>query len=165
VKKNLTITVAMASAIMALGACRAAPPQQAINSDAVCTNKATKARVPDSNCATAQNNSGGSNAGSNAFLWYYLGRSSAVPPVGQSVIGSSYRGSYVPDPAIDYRTAPPNPAPSYRSGLTSTTSLRSGSVPSRSSFSPTTIRTSTAVSRGGFGASAHAFGGHGGVAS
>jgi uncharacterized protein YgiB involved in biofilm formation len=150
--KQLTITAAMASAILVLDACRANDQPQ-LSSDAVCVDKVSKKRVADNHCAVAQNQQQNSGA-SNAFLWYYLGRSSAVPPMGYSVASPTYRGSYRPDPSINYRSAPPAPPSNYRSGLMSSTSLRSGS---NAGFSPTTIRTSTAVSRGGFGASAHSF--------
>jgi uncharacterized protein YgiB involved in biofilm formation len=153
-KKQLTITVAMASAIMALSACRQndQPQQTQLSSDAVCVDSVTKKRVTDNQCAHASNNGGTSNA----FLWYYLGRSSAVPPMGGSILNRSYSGGYAADPYTNYRTAPPEPAPSYRSGLSASTALRSGAVPA-GGFSPMAVHTSTAVSRGGFGASAHSF--------
>lgn len=57
-------------------------------------------RVDDSQCRGGARTGG---AGS-AFMWYYLGRGSYVPPVG-STFASDARGSYAPRAGATYYTA------------------------------------------------------------
>jgi len=56
-------------------------------------------RVNDSQC-----HRGGSGVGS-AFMWYYIGRGSYIPPVGSS-FSSDTRGSTTPRAGASYYTAP-----------------------------------------------------------
>lgn len=85
---RLSFTLAMAAAL-SLGACQR--PGYSSNASGwddgsysrYCTDRAGN-RVPDTNCYR------GGNGGSNAFLWYYLGRSSATPAYGSHVYGGSY---------------------------------------------------------------------------
>jgi hypothetical protein len=129
-KKQLTMTSAMAAALLALPACSS---NDGWNEDviadrdtAVCVNR-EGTRVDDDLC---DDDWGG---GSNAFLWYYLGRSSAVPYYGDSIHDRRYRGrgSFKRQAGISYYPAPP----------------------------ATRMTRSQAVSRGGLGSSGRSFGG------
>ncbi len=126
-KIDLKITTGVAAALM-LAACNREPDNGWTTTDrdtAICTDSSGK-RVPDNNCQQRSAYGGG---GSNAFLWYYLARNSAVPYYGDRAAG----GTYARSAGTSYFRAP------------------AASLMSRS----------TAISRGGFGASAHSFGGSG----
>lgn len=127
-RKDLTITTAIAAALLATGC---SEPEEdgwtAQNDTAICTDREGK-RVPDDQCprqALVDGYHGG--GGSSAFLWYFLGRNSVIPPYGERVQGGSFS-----------RAA----GRSYGRAPSSTFVTRAG-----------------AISRGGFGASAHSFGG------
>jgi hypothetical protein len=125
-KKDLKITTAIAGALLA-GACQQQPDEWTAQRDtAVCTDRQGH-RVPDANCQRQSYASHG--GGGNAFLWYYLGRNSAVPYYGEQVRG----GTFSRAPGRSYFQAP------------------TGSSMTRTA----------AISRGGFGSSAHSFGGFG----
>ncbi len=128
-KKQLVMTTAMAAGLLALPACSSNDEWKgevyADREVAVCVNRDGE-RVRDDYCDDDRGV-----GGSNAFLWYYLGRSSAVPYYGDSVRHSRYRGSYTPSPNVAYGRAPAS----------------------------TSMTRSRAVSRGGFGSSARSFGG------
>jgi hypothetical protein len=101
-KKSFLLTTTLAAAL-AVSAC-GRPANQwdesyNVYSDrntAVCTDK-NKRRVPDSYCQ--QNRGGGAG---NAFMWYYLGKSAAVPYHGDPVRG----GSFARTPGATYFHAP-----------------------------------------------------------
>lgn len=108
-KTDLKITTAIAAALLA-GACS---PQDdngwgetADRNTAICTDRSGH-RVPEANCQR-QGAYGGGGGGSNAFLWYYLGRSSVVPYYGDPVRGGSYQratgASYFRAPAASSMT-------------------------------------------------------------
>lgn len=120
----LVFTTALASTLLSAGCSRQDANQYADRDTAVCVDKQGN-RVPDDRCSGGYHGSGLSNA----FLWYYLGRSSAVPYYGDRVSG----GSFTRTPGATYFHAP----------------------------STTSITRSVAISRGGFGSSAHSFGGLG----
>ncbi len=82
---HLNLTLVAASA-MILAACDQQPQQWVAQQDTqICVDKGGN-RVADADC---QNYHGGGGA-SSAFLWYYLGRSSAVPYYGERVSGGSF---------------------------------------------------------------------------
>ena len=85
-KSELKITTAIAAALLA-GACSSQADngwETADRDTAICSDKSGN-RVPDANCQQRPSYGGGG-VGS-AFLWYYLGRNSAVPYYG----GASWR--------------------------------------------------------------------------
>jgi len=83
---HLNLTLVAASA-MTLAACDQQPDQWTAQQDTqICVDKSGN-RVPDADC---QNYHPGGGAVGNAFLWYYLGRSSAVPYYGERVSGGSF---------------------------------------------------------------------------
>lgn len=134
-KKQLTMTAAMAAALLSLPACSR---QDDWNEDvvadrdtAVCVDQ-EGVRVDDDLCARPSYAGSYNGGGSNAFLWYYLGRSSAVPYYGDSIHHRRYagRGSFQPMPGARYDTAPAS----------------------------TRMARSSAVSRGGLGSSSRSFG-------
>ena len=131
-KKQLSMTSAMAAALIALPACSSNDDWNedvvASRDTAVCVDQEGK-RVDDDLCDRDR----GGGIGSSAFLWYYLGRSSAVPYYGDSIHHRRYsgRGSYTPAPGINYDRAPVS----------------------------TRMTRSQAVSRGGLGSSSRRFGG------
>ena len=130
-KKQLGMTTAMAAALVALPACSSNNGWDdnvvADRDTAICVNQAGE-RVDDDQC---DDNRGGGM--SNAFLWYYLGRSAAIPYYGDSIHHSRYRGrgSYQPRSGVSYGRAPVT----------------------------TNVTRSQAVSRGGLGSSSRSFGG------
>ena len=135
-KKHLTMTTAMAAALLALPACSSGDDWNedvvADSDTAVCVNK-EGVRVDDSQCAPRQAASGyhGGGMGS-AFLWYYIGRNSAVPYYGDSVREPRFSGgSYKAQPNTHYDPAPAS----------------------------SRMTRSAAVSRGGLGSSGHGYGG------
>lgn len=134
-RKQLSMTTAMAAALVALPACSS---NDGWNEDviadrdtAVCVDK-QGSRVDDDLCDDDRGRSGGSSA----FLWYYIGRSSAVPYYGDSIYDRRYArngraGSFAPQPGVNYARAPAS----------------------------TKMSRSQAVSRGGLGSSSRRFGG------
>lgn len=136
-KKQLSMTTAMAAALLSLPGCSSNDDWNedvvADRDTAICVDKEGK-RVDDSQCGqqTVVHHSGGSGVGS-AFLWYYLGRSSAVPYYGDSIRAPRYAGlgSYEPRSGVNYARAP----------------------------AASRMTRSAAVSRGGLGSSGRSFGG------
>lgn len=130
-KKQLTMTTAMAAALLALPACSSNDDWNdevvADRDTAICVNSEGE-RVDDDNC---DYNRGG--VGSSAFLWYYLGRSTAIPYYGDSIHHRRYagKGSYEPRLGTSYARAPLS----------------------------TKVTRSQAVSRGGLGSRSRSFGG------
>lgn len=135
-RKQLTMTTAMAAALLALPACSSDNEWNedvvADKDTAVCVDKEGK-RVEDTQCSRQASHHGGGSGISSAFLWYYIGRNSAVPYYGDSINDRRFagRGSFQPRPGVDYARAP------AAAGMTR----------------------SRAVSRGGLGASGRHFGG------
>lgn len=134
-KKHLTMTTAMAATMLALPGCSSGDDWNedvyASGDTAICVDQEGK-RVDDDQCGKDRvHYSGG--GGSSAFLWYYLGRSAAVPYYGDSIRDKRYAGygSYQPRPGASYSAAPAS----------------------------TRMTRSAAVSRGGFGSSGRSFGG------
>ena len=131
-KKQLGMTTAMAAALVALPACSSNngwdEETVADRDTAICVNRAGE-RVDDDQCDNDRRGGGVSSA----FLWYYLGRSSAIPYYGDSIHGSRYRGrgSFQPRSGVSYGRAPVS----------------------------TNVTRSQAVSRGGLGSSSRSFGG------
>lgn len=134
-RKQLSMTTAMAAALVALPACSSndgwSDDVIADRDTAVCVDK-QGSRVDDDLCDDDRGRSGGSSA----FLWYYIGRSSAVPYYGDSIYDRRYArngrpGSFAPQPGVNYARAPAS----------------------------TKMSRSQAVSRGGLGSSSRRFGG------
>lgn len=128
-KRELALTAALASAIL-LAACDRQNDWTTQRDTAVCVDQQGN-RVPDSDCQSSATYAGGyhGGGGGNAFLWYYLGRHSAIPPYGERATG----GSFTRTAGATYFHAPVS----------------------------TAFTRSAAIARGGFGESAHAFGGFG----
>ena len=86
-KKQLSMTTAMAAALIALPGCSSRDDWNGnVVSDrdtAVCVDREGK-RVDDERCARQHYAGYHGGGGSNAFLWYYLGRQSAIPYYGES---------------------------------------------------------------------------------
>lgn len=137
-KKQLTMTTAMAATLLALPACSSRDDWNgdtyAEDDTAICVDKDGN-RVDDSQCTPSTYHSGGYHGGgaSNAFLWYYIGRNSAMPYYGESIHDRRFagHGTFQPQPNTYYQRAPEH--------------------------SRTTR--SAAVSRGGLGSSGRKFGG------
>lgn len=130
------MTTAMAAALLALPACSSSDEWNedvvADKDTAVCVDKEGK-RVEDGRCGTqAAYHGGGGGIGASPFLWYYLGRSSAIPYYGDSINDRRFagRGSFEPRQGVAYARAP------AAAGMTR----------------------SRAVSRGGLGSSGRYFG-------
>ena len=134
-RKQLTMTTAMAAALLALPACSSNNDWNedvvADKDTAVCVDK-QGTRVEDNRCGAQTAHSGGGFSAA-PFLWYYLGRSSAVPYYGDSINDRRFagRGSFEPRQGVAYARAPAS------TGMTR----------------------SRAVSRGGLGSSGRYFGG------
>lgn len=132
--KHLTITTAMAAAMIALPGCSSNDgwdDQVVADRDtAVCVDQEGK-RVEDRRCNDVPR-TGGSGIGT-GLLWYYIGRNSAVPYYGDSIRDRRYAGagSFSPRAGAVYAPAPAR----------------------------TSMRRSQAVSRGGLGSSGRRFGG------
>ena len=133
-RKQLSMTTAMAAALVALPACSSSDGWNgdviADRDTAVCVNQ-QGSRVDDDLCDDRR---GG--GGSGAFLWYYLGRNAAVPYYGDSIYDSRFArhgrpGTFAPQPGVGYARAPAS----------------------------TKMTRSQAVSRGGLGSSSRRFGG------
>jgi uncharacterized protein YgiB involved in biofilm formation len=130
VARRLTVTSVMAAGIITLPGCDGDDDRGQLYADrdtAVCVDQDGR-RVPDSRCG------GGGGGGGSGFLWYYVGRASALPYYGDSVYSKRYQGSFKPRYGTAYALAP----------------------------SSTRMTRSAAVSRGGLGTSGRAFGGRGG---
>ncbi|TFI56951.1 hypothetical protein E2493_17665 [Sphingomonas parva] len=133
-KKQLSMTTAMATALLALPACSSNDDWNgdvlADRDTAVCVDQQGK-RVDDDLCDDDRDR-GGSGVG-NAFLWYYIGRNSALPYYGDSIYDRRFagKGSFSRNPSVAYGRAPKS----------------------------TAMTRSQAVSRGGLGSSARSFGG------
>lgn len=108
-KKQLSMTTAMAAALLALPGCSSDDGWDDVVAEkdtAVCVDKQGN-RVEDSQCERqASHRTGG--GGSSAFLWYYLGRRSAVPYYGDSINDPRYRGhgSFTPGAGVQYDRSP-----------------------------------------------------------
>lgn len=134
-KRQLGLTSAMATTLLALPACSSSSDNwddgqvYAARDTAVCVNENGE-RVADTQC---NNNRRVGYYGGSGYKWYYLGRNSAVPYYGESVGDPRYsrNGSYTPSNGISYERAP----------------------------HATNMARSQAVSRGGMGSSARSFGG------
>lgn len=128
-KKQLTMTTAMAAALIALPACSSSNGWDedviADQNVAICVNPEGR-RVDDDLCDDDRYRS-------NGFLYYYLGRGSVIPYLGDSIRDRRFagRGTFTRNPSAYYRRAP---------------------VESR-------ITRSAAISRGGLGSSSRSFGG------
>ena len=138
-KKQMFMTTAMAAALAGLPACSSNNDgwNEEVIADrdtAVCVDQQGK-RVDDDLC----DNDGPRSSGmGNAFLWYYIGRSAAVPYYGESIHDRRYSryaryNSFSPRPGVAYGRAP----------------------------AATRMTRSQAVSRGGLGSSSRRFGGSG----
>ncbi len=90
-KFDLKITTGVAAALLA-SACSSQQDNgwTADRDTALCVDKAGK-RVPDDQCPRQQVAGGyhGGGMGS-AFLWYYLGRNSVIPPYGETARGGTF---------------------------------------------------------------------------
>ncbi|HEY0149722.1 MAG TPA: hypothetical protein VGB70_12065 [Allosphingosinicella sp.] len=137
-KKQIFMTTAMAAALAGLPACSSNDDWNgdviADRDTAVCVDQQGQ-RVDDDRCS--DDRSRGSGVGS-AFLWYYIGRSAAVPYYGESIHDRRYSryaryNSYSPRAGVSYARAPAS----------------------------TRMSRSQAVSRGGLGSSSRRFGGSG----
>ena len=101
--KELGITTGVAAALLA-GACSQGQPDNGWTADkdtAICVDQQGH-RVPDGQCPQQRVASAGGGIGASPFLWYYLGRASAVPYYGDRVSG----GSYAPAAGRSYFRAP-----------------------------------------------------------
>lgn len=140
-----TISIPMVAALAAtLMAC--SESNQQAQGTRVCVDKEGK-HVAENLCETTTTTTvvnNGNNGMGNAFLWYYLGRSSAMPAYGYPVYGGGYTPVYNSGAYATYGRPYVAPRSSFFSG-------------SSSSSSP-----SASVSRGGFGSSGGSFGGSGG---
>jgi hypothetical protein len=127
-KKQLSMTTAMAAALIALPACSSTNGwEEDVVTDAdtaICTNPQGE-RVDDDLCDDDSYRRSG-------FAHYYIGRGSAVPYYGDSIRDRRYagRGSFQMNPATNYSRAPAS----------------------------TRMTRSAAVSRGGLGSSGRSFG-------
>jgi hypothetical protein len=134
-RKQLSMTTAMAAALVALPACSSndgwSDDVVADRDTAVCVDRQGR-RVDDDRCVTGRHGGGVPSA----FLWYYIGRNAALPYHGDSIYDRRFArrgaaGSFVPRPGVDYARAPVS----------------------------TRMTRSRAVSRGGLGSSSRRFGG------
>jgi len=131
--KHLSMTTAMAAALIALPGCSSNDGWDdnvvADRDTAVCVDQEGK-RVEDRRCNEGQR-TGGSGLGT-GLLWYYIGRNSRVPYYGDSIRDPRYAGggSYAPRAGAAYSLAPAR----------------------------TSMTRSQAVSRGGLGSSGRRFG-------
>jgi hypothetical protein len=128
-RTDLTITTAIAAALMASGCSRQQrePDGWTAQTDtAICTDREGR-RVADDQCPRQALASGTHGSGaSSTFLWYFLARNAVIPPYGERARG----GSFARTSGASYARAPGN----------------------------TFVTRAGAVSRGGFGASAHSYG-------
>lgn len=134
-RKNLALTTAMAATLTSLAGCSSGNDWDdnvvAERDTAVCVDQSGK-RIEDANCNTQRSGGG---VGSAAMLgyWYYMGRNSRVPFLGDSVNDPSGRftGSTRPGAGTTYASAP----------------------------AAANMTRSAAIARGGFGSSGRGFGG------
>lgn len=132
-KKQLGLTTAMAATLTALGACSTATDDDwdsgpiAQSDTRVCVNQNGE-RIDEDECEGGRRYYHGSGVG-----WYYMGRGSRLPYIGDSVRNSRYGfvGSSMPMPGVNYASAP----------------------------SAANMTRSSARARGGFGSSGRGFGG------
>lgn len=97
--RDLRITAGVAAALLASACGRSDNGWTASDNTAICTDRDGH-RVADANC---QRSGGGGGGGmGTAFLWYYLGRHSAIPYYGETVRG----GSFARAPGMAYARAP-----------------------------------------------------------
>ncbi|WP_174291847.1 hypothetical protein [Sphingomonas bacterium] len=96
--KDLKITTGVAAALLAAGCGQQDNGWTADRDTAVCVDQQGK-RVPDDQCPGQRHAGGGMGS---AFLWYYLGRQSALPYYGEPVRG----GSFTPAAGHSYFRAP-----------------------------------------------------------
>ena len=134
-KKQLTMTTAMAAALMTLPSCTSNPEWNGdVVSDrdfAVCVDERGR-RVEDHRCSQSSYGYSGGYGGSGGHYWYYFNRGSNVPYYGDSIGDQRFRGgSYQPSAGTGYYPAPET----------------------------TNMTRSAAVSRGGLGSSGQFFGG------
>lgn len=115
--KQLHMTSAMAAAILALPSCEEPAPtwETAQTDTAICVDQSGE-RVDDDRCDRSPRS--GSGVGS-AFLWYYLGRGSAIPYYGDRIGDRRYRayGSYAPRVGAVYARAPASTRIASRGGF------------------------------------------------
>ena len=129
--KQLSLTTAMAAALIALPGCSSNDGWDdnvvADRDVAVCVDQNGQ-RVEDRRCDDDRRA-----GGSSGLLWYYIGRNSAVPYYGDSIRDRRFAGagSFTPRPGAAYFPAPAR----------------------------TSMTRSKAVSRGGLGSSGRRFGG------
>ena len=138
-KKQMFMTTAMAAALAGLPGCSSDNNgwNEEVIADrdtAVCVDQQGQ-RVDDDLCDNDRPRTSGMG---NAFLWYYIGRSAAVPYYGDSIHDRRYSryaryNSFSPRPGVAYGRAP----------------------------ATTRMTRSQAVSRGGLGSSSRRFGGSG----
>lgn len=93
-KKRFVLAATLAAALAMTAGCKRqggwddgnyAYNNYAGQNTALCVDRRNNQRLPDSYCQRGYN--GG---GANPFLWYYLGRSSAIPYYGEPVRGGSF---------------------------------------------------------------------------
>ncbi|MCP3728951.1 hypothetical protein M9978_00770 [Sphingomonas sp. MG17] len=132
-RKQLTMTTAMAAALASLPGCS---PGSDWNGDtyadgdtAICVDQNGN-RIDEDRCDKRSYYSGGGYGG---YYWFYLGRRSMIPYYGESIRDARYAkyGSYRPAAGASYASAPMH----------------------------TRMARSAAVSRGGLGSSGRSFGG------
>lgn len=128
-KKQLTMTTAMAAALTGLSGCSSTNDWDdgyayADRDTAVCVDQNGQ-RVEDDRCDDNRYRSYGG-----GFVRYYIGRGAAIPFYGDSIRNSRYSGSYAPQAGATYYP----------------------------SSSDTRMTRSQAVSRGGLGSSSRSFG-------
>lgn len=134
-KKQLSMTTAMAAALLALPGCSSDNGWEDVVADkdtAVCVDKEGK-RVEDAQCTRQASTGSGTGAGaglSSAFLWYYLGRNARVPYYGDSVRDQRFAnsGSYAPRAGAAYSLAP------QAANITRSRAVSRGGMGSRGSF-------------------------------
>jgi hypothetical protein len=88
-KNDLRLTTAIAAALLA-GGCHQEPDNgwTTDRDTAICTDQ-QGTRVADQNCQQQRQAAGG-HVASSPFLWYFLGRNSAVPYYGERATGGSF---------------------------------------------------------------------------
>lgn len=114
-KKHLTMTTAMAAALLALPGCSSGGDDWndgeivADRDTAICVDT-NGTRVDDAQCEQRQTATGGyhGGGGGNGFMWYYLGRNSRIPYYGDSTFEPRFggQGSYQPTSGVQYDAAP-----------------------------------------------------------
>lgn len=129
-KKQLTLTTAMAAALTSLSGCSSGNDWDdgyayTDRDTAVCVDQNGE-RVDDDRCDERHYRS----YGGSFVRYYYIGRGSAVPFYGESIDNPRYAGSYAPQPGATYYP----------------------------SSGDTRMTRSQAVSRGGLGSSSRSFG-------